>query len=522
MNKKVKVICWFFVLMLFFNIISYKIYYATLPEVEVTSVTSGKLFMNYNAEGNIYFDGENVDVAESELYISDVFVNEGNSVNNGDVILKVDVLKLKRRLDKVNLQLSENKIELAALDGGYSDMDKKKSEYNNAIKNAQVNINELEKQKQVYQLKIDNLKNSNINPDYISDYDINVLRIQVSDAKKKLEDYTKLYEAGAVSHREYIECENNYNQLQSKLEGLERDYQEKVESYDQKFTDDINDREVSIKNYEVEMVKLDNQIEKEKEVINTSNLNLKELTADKRSSLISKFKINNEDLTEEKEYIENLINENGEIKCQEKGIIVEIPIGKNMNVSKSDILYKMEYDNGSIKVEWKMDASTARANVRDAATILGVPTLSGKQDIEVRISKRTYEKNNDKYIYTAYIDTKKYGLQVENGEAVDILVTVNDGEKGNVQYKSESEQYDLVIPKAALTKTSSGNGTVFVVESEKGLYGVSYKVSEVNISILDYNDISVAASCNKNLKDMDVVISASDSLKDGMTVRLWN
>ena len=155
-----------------------------VKEVEIGTVETRDLSQVISVTGNIEAGNKEEIILPTQQKVIDVLAAEGQEVNAGDSILKIDATDYKYQLKKYELSLELANIDLQRLLESGSKNSKKSLE--DAVRTAEIELSGVE---------------TNYN-----------------EAKRKY-DYNKiLYESGAVSKEAYETSLNNMNELKNKME----------------------------------------------------------------------------------------------------------------------------------------------------------------------------------------------------------------------------------------------------------------------------------------------------------------
>ncbi|ABR46827.1 efflux transporter, RND family, MFP subunit [Alkaliphilus metalliredigens QYMF] len=151
-------------------------------EVEMAAVTQGNIAKYVEELGVVKTKNQASVYADTAGRVTDVLVKEGEQVNTGDVLVRLD-----------SQQLSRQKRELEAQRLGII------AQYNEATQSID--------EKEIEKLELE----------------IEVIERRIKEAKRVVENNKRLYEAGAISYEEYNITVTSLEAEQSNLEGVQLD-----------------------------------------------------------------------------------------------------------------------------------------------------------------------------------------------------------------------------------------------------------------------------------------------------------
>lgn len=523
--KKIKYLAYFLIILFVINILAYNIIYAMLPEVKTSVITSGDLQMIYNKSAEVNFSGEYVETADVDLKINKVYVKDNSKIKAGESVISVDLDSLKDELDNLCLYKSQIENDIAGYKGGYSDVDLNISKYEDEIFILEQNIKDYENKIKELQFKIENINNTKVEKVYVSDYDIIVLESNLRDAEKIMNENKELYDIGGISYEEYTNSLNNYEDIKNKLETLKKEYESNCIQSEADYNNTILKNELEIKTYESDIYELKNKIEISRNEILSAQRNKEALEKEDVNNTVNELELNKKSIDDKISYVQEIIDNNGNIISSESGVITHIDAIEGRITEQSSQLYRIIYNNGILEVKWEMDSYEANAQTGDTVTVFNMKSVidgaENSVNAEAIITERNYNENTKKYNYVAQIDNDTENLIVENGEEFDISITVGTGVNNNLSDKNFNNEFDLVVPKSAITSSFNDSGTIYIIEEKESSRGNKYIAKMVEVKIIDYNDSKAAIrGINEKLQGKSVVVSASKNLNDGAEVRV--
>lgn len=187
-----------------------------------------------------------------------------------------------------------------------------------------------------------------------------------------------------------------------------------------------------------------------------------------------------------------------EIVAEENGIITSIGVKKGMYVSsmQNTILYGIAEKSG----EWTVTVFVTENQM---------PYVDEESVVNVQVADLNKNFNGNVRSVVSYADQNKTGYQAE------IVITSDNqelaGKKAKVTIAKESEQYDTIIPVAALRKDSLGY-YVLVLQEEDSVLGNGYAAYRMSVDLLNSDEEYCAV---RGLPTDETVIIASTSTISG-------
>lgn len=187
-----------------------------------------------------------------------------------------------------------------------------------------------------------------------------------------------------------------------------------------------------------------------------------------------------------------------EIVAEKSGIITSIGVKKGMYVSSMQniILYGIAEKSD----EWTVTVFVTEDQLA---------YVDGESVVTVQITDLNKKFNGNVQSVVSYADQNKTGYQAE------ILITSDNqelaGKKAKVTIEKESEQYDTIIPAAALRKDSLGY-YVLVLQEEDSVLGDGYAAYRMSVDLLNSDEEYCAV---RGLPTDETVITASISAISG-------
>lgn len=518
MNKKnilLKCLGTFFILIIVFTVVSQKIYYYNLPEVTIGNTYSGNLGYAYNKKCNLYFDNKSYIVSKCDVYIKEVYCTPGKVIKKNEPIIKLDVENLKKKTDMLNADIKKNNEEINLINDGCSEYDQKILNYKKEIDNNKKLIETKNSEMSTYKLKIENIKAKSIELKQVSNYDIEKSKLNMKNLESKYNDNQVLYNSGALSLYELNESKNAYEDAKLEYDNNLFIYNEDSKNAKEAYESAVKEKNEEIAEYEYKIKEIEKDIKVCEGNIEQAELKLKEISPETINNKLNDLILENNELQDQIKKINDYVSSDGIIYSEMDGIVENINVKELMSYEENEVLAEVNYSKGVIKAKWTMEYIDARAEVGNKViiedvNIIDVDNKKNAQNISLSISEKEYDSDLNQYIYNAEINTNEINIDCLNGEEHNISILF-----------SGDEDYDMIIPKSALSSNDNNSGYVYTIEECNMPFGKKgYCVNEEYVTIVDYNDTEVAIS-NTRLKDKDIVFSTSKQLKDGDKVRFW-
>lgn len=519
MKKKAsKWFIYFIIFMFVMTIVSRGIYAYRLPKVTTDHPQTIFLDHSIKGEGNVKENKKEAVVVLSGIRVSEVCVKEGDVIEEGTVIFKLDDDNLKEQIQLLQNDVATAKLQLSDLKA------------NEALAAA-------EKQKKIDRAAAD--YNSTVAS---SDRQVSEAAQDVTDAENDinaLKSKESYIEDGVSGSSAIASVKSNINDLQqrktqletdrSKLDPADVDYSSKkdkldadIAELDQKIseakdslgsiTESVKDSaadEWETKNNALSEAvtsakrKYDNNVDNRSSSVETASRGIEDSKShDKQdsSSKICQMTLDEKE-AELKKYIE-CQSEGTQIVSTQKGVISKVyvePGGKTPDTASilyADMSGKLTFGAVISKEDQK------RISVGDIAS-LSFHNGKDKQENAV-LSKMKVDDS----------DTTKYNIEITMENPIATI-----GESGEFEIRIISQNKYLTVPLTAI-HSDGLRYYVYVLEKRESFLGEELKVSMRNVDINDKNG-RLAAIENSGLSDEDeIILSSNKDIADGSIVRL--
>lgn len=212
------------IIMLVFTIISRITASFTVAKVSVEGISARKIQHTFSAEGQIQQNGEFPIVTESDILIKSLAVQEGESVEEGDLLLQLDPDHLSDTIDSVKNELSSLKLQTQALQQNKekaasqrkTDISRAKQDYTDTIEKNEAAVSQAQQELKDARERLANAKqeltgaSQDTREEKQAAYD---------DCKQEVSDKEAALEAaGATQQSEIKEAQRNIEDAQSSPE----------------------------------------------------------------------------------------------------------------------------------------------------------------------------------------------------------------------------------------------------------------------------------------------------------------
>ena len=518
----------FLVIMLILTFFSNTIMNRTLPEVKTQGITSGPVSMQVRGEGIVEAeDPYNVTIDETRK-IKSVLVHEGDRVEVGDVIYKLEGESGEELTTAKNeLSKQQSDYDKFLIGSGLSNSEIKQVE--DGVKTATSTIiSKLEKmdkeiaeaQKKVDDLTLQSKTTTDSTPDTTSE----------QRAIDKAQDEYDSANSTLTSYNQYISDFNDkkkaYEDAVKIVEYYENTLNDTTSTEHDAAVTDRNDKEAAMniagclkptdseytaakKNVENKKTALENAKRKKEDKEKSSNsqnvnnelekatVRLKELT-DAREKYYNEeskkieLEENYQNLLSAQKKVEELEKKavGGEIKSPVAGTVSSVALAAGESTEPGTPVAVIQLDGKGYKLQFKVDSKQAKAvKVGDEVTIVNSWYYG---DVSANLVSIQPDKENRR-------DGKILVFSL-NG------TSINPGQSLTLSVGQKSSNYDLIVPLSALHGDNDGN-FVFILENKATPFGSRYIAKRVDVEVLAKDD--KVAAINADLNGWEYVITNS-------------
>lgn len=528
MKKWIKGFLVFLVMMWICTIISKSIYVSKLPEVRVEKLSKRYIEHVVETDGIVTAGAKQAINTLAGLRVSEICVQEGDYVEKGDILFRID-------LDDLSKMIAEKESELRKLQYQQAD-----TQFNQILESQKKEIALLWAQE-----------------DYTNTDEATAIAVtRAEEAFREAENDLKSHLGTSVPHtsdEERAKAWGTYNSWKEKLYQAqdsktekERELSElnaKLESADALSEEELETLKTDIESVEKELLALtDELISLERNTVDmpdySSEENEYDVWQEKRSTLEDAVHSAKQGLEDAKRNREDALRE--KLRATATAEVLS-PSDSTASVQEIEIanvqkelsgLYAVRAANGEIKADksgYLLETQIAVGNrTGDAAAMLladedepyqfcfSITKEQGKylhldEKIELKIKGKSLEVNVD------YI-------KENNAGGYDITCKLSDtiekpGINGSIRKVEQGELHSITVPVEAIQEEAKSY-YVYVLKEKTGILGKEYYVEKIKVSIADQNEKYASIEEGTIHTDTEVIISYSKEIKQGDSVRL--
>lgn len=408
----------FLIILLVLIFFSKTIYGYNLPAVTAVKPENGQLNKLELSTGVAdYANTQNVYAALGGL-VSEVLVQEGDAVKADQPLynLTFDREEIERKLEEV---ANSRKM------------------LNNDIKNINLKIEKLQR-------VIDALLNEVYEIEPVSDYDLEMVELEIRQAELELDDVLAKYGAGLATELDVQRAENRIETLELKREELMRKLEDQARESWESVEDKEKEREEKLKDYETDMSML--KLDKSSKQVDMDNLSLQEESYQKT--------------------LEDF-DENSVISAPLDGTVISVPVNKGETIRSEQLIATIGSSEG---FEVKCSISLENDFV-----------IPG-DDVEL---------SNATHVVEGVVE---YVTPQEQGKSATITISsdeVTAGETFEVTFEKSSETTYTLVPNGAINQDNDGY-FLNLIKRREGILGQEYYLERLDIYIGDSDSQNTA------------------------------
>ncbi len=435
---------------------------SNLLQVSTENVTTKQLVTEINSTGVVALSNSNRFYSSSSATIKEIYVEEGDYVNKGDVLFTYN----ENALDDLKNQLENTKLEIKA----------------NEIALNSINVEIDENSKKEYLSNI-NLCQSNIKS---INYKIEQMNLQITQAKtesekskKDFENNKTLYANGGISLDLLNESENEYTKSLNNLDIL---------------TSQLNELYLSL---DTEKANKELAEAKYNKYVNQNNSN--EIKNKKQAQQVN--------LEQSKLKLKQIQNEISKFKTKEiathSGTIINIQDSFKTGSSISEGTYLFEISDGNTVIN--LDVPEYEINNIKLNQTANIVCDGSETELKGIVTK-------------IYPTSEKKIINSKEKNVVTVEVTLNEPQNLGIGFNVKGKivtninNNAVVIPVNAYLTDENGQDYVYTVDNKNVIH-------RKNIKIKSYNDMNIEI---ENLSVNEKVVTSPDEtlLSDGITVNV--
>lgn len=528
MKKWIKLLIVFFVFMWVCTIVSKSIYVSKLAQVKTEKPSKRYIEHVVEADGMVEAGAEQAVNILSGLRVSEICIHEGDYVENGNILFRIDLSDLADLIEEKEAELKKLQYQLAD------------TQYNKSLE-SQKKENELLWAKEDYKISDEQTATTvSRGEELLREAENNLKKHMETPASCTSDDERK------KEWNAYYDWENKYCDAQDSKKKKERELEEleaKLTDADKLSEGDSREIKERIDKMEKELISINDEVASlEQNKVNMPDYSAEESEYDawqeKKTSLEEAVNSAKQALEEAK------INRTDELREKSRATAlaeVSSPSDSTENVQKIEIdsiqkelseLYAVQSQRGEVKADKSGYVLNVQVEVgnrtSDTATIIladenepyqfrfSITKEQGKylhldDKIELEIKDKGSEVNVD---YMEGNSAGGYDITCKLSEAIE-----KPGISGNIRKVEQGELHSVTVPAEAIHEESK-NYFIYVLKEKMGILGKEYYAEKIKVSILDQNDTFVALKEGSIGADMDVITSYSKEIEQGDIVRL--
>ena len=526
----------FLVIMLILTFFSNTIMNRTLPEVKTQGITSGTVSMQVRGEGIVEAeDPYNVTIDETRK-IKSVLKHEGDRVEVGDVIYKLEG-ESGEELTTAKNDLEDKKVayDTSVLDSGLtkSEVDSVEAGVTATTSTILVNLEkkdneiaDLQKKIDEYDVKIADVErqmsinDTSATPDTTSEQKaVDAAQKEYDAAKDLLDKYDAWKDAESTTQWYVTNSQTSdpgYAQAQSDEQDAKRAYDLALAKFTFTTTppsrSDIqtlvnnklsaletaqkkkNEKLNSSTNQNTNLAKQKAQLEKEKAEVVAKHKKASDDRAEYFASEKTKISLEKsyQDVLKAQKKVEELEKKaiGGEIKSPVAGTVSSVALAAGEKTEPGTPVAVIQLDGKGYKLQFSVDSKQAKAvKVGDEVSVVNSWYYGDLSANLVAIQPDKNDRRDGKILVFSLS-----GSSIRPGQSL----TLSVGQK--------SSNYDLIVPLAALRGDNEGN-FVYILENKATPFGSRYIAKRVDVEVLAKDD--KVAAINGDLNGWEYVITNS-------------
>lgn len=530
----------FLVLMILFTSLSRVLDTMTVPKVTSAKPEKRTLEKTISASGRVVQRKEQAISTVSGLRVASIPVNEGQEVNEGDVLFSLDPQDIQDKIEKLEHEIEKLKISIGDKEAndaiteesrsiserqGVEDYNKAVQRGDEAITKAYNNMVEAWNKLQEYRSNGSDSGEEDSLIGVLNDKTIKLTNAQEGlsalnsemDSKIHEEKEAKKIELGrelTVEEGEAIETsvQSRYSLRLSQVE------QELSKAQSEKDQAETNLNEYRSKNkgggvsseeqgliddYKAKAEAYDTAIDKKQDDVDAANRSIE--NANKPSNEDNSYKGSQMDIDEKQKDLEKLKalqEQNGNVLAPVKGLITKVGV-----------------TTGDAAPE---GMAMLMADTSEGTKFVADITKEQQKQLERKDKVTLTTENNEKDIENLIIDMIKEKAEEKSTYELSVLLppgTLDIGKTAELQVQKISEPYRLCVPIEAVHQENSKKYLLVIKETES-ILGTELEAERVDVTVLKNNDKYAAIDEKSLTSEQRVIVSGTKEIKAGDRVRL--
>lgn len=468
MRKRIlKIFVGFFIIMLCCTVIARAADSVTIARVKVVNLKRGRLTETVTGTGKVSVEGENAFFLPENQKVKNILVKKGQSVQNGEVLIQLDMEYLQERIDEKNretekLQLQIEQQKLAGQEDARTP----------ETASAQISLNSAERgltnAQNDYNQAVD-AYNSYINsaPDIMDEEQAAEYESQVQNLLAGIDEAKSVMDSQAEAYNQAVE---NYNLAAQNEANIQANNEKQAQA-----------NNLSVQSLQIDLEAASQQLQKLIEIQNTEGKIYAEEEGVVKSIGVSEGTVTTGS--------EQIVIGTGEFVA--KGILSSEDMGILQIGDKADILFPGKSKAAEVEI---LQISQENADAFDSGEQAGAD-----------VSQMSSSDGTTGYgvVWKASLPEGEYTL----------------GSTFTYEINKESEEnFEQIIPISAL-RESNGKAWVLIAEKSTGILGEEYRAAEAPVTVLDKDEKSAAVSCALG-RDAEIISESEKYVKAGDRVRI--
>lgn len=558
-----QMLIYFFIFILAFTFLSRGAFSMTLPKVQFENPKSSMIAHEITKEGKTAAIRENIVVATGDLLVESVHVENGDTVQAGDVLFSVHMTSLDKKKNSIQQELEKLYLQRDAdiVNDGINASEKGKriqraqSDHSRTVRNQDEIVAKAKTEMDQAKKLLDEFY-QNGNRNQTGDNTVlSVLQAKLKEAEQALQDTQKNLEeiyqqeqaeiqrrismnettSSTISDSQENEDVGNQAGLtEAQKEDIRRavsaEYAAQIEMMTGEVTEKSNllqEAQTALSTYENEQAQRSQMTKEEQEESLKSSYEAKKTTYQdalktKEESLINSGRTiedasapDQEDSTQKSRELD--INE----KEQDLARLEEINInGGYILSSREGIVTQMTVKAGDLTNDGMV---AVIADLSWGSTFSVMLSEDEVKLIESGVEATLKDLAENKDMGKFSVDKIQYTPDESGNYKVDIQLPQEQASVGRrleMKILAKSKRYGVTVPLSALHDGANNQKYVVVLRETDGFLGSQLRVERIDVMVEDRNDTLVAISSFDIKNDDKVVIRSSKAIEDGDVVRL--
>ena len=481
MMKREKLLKWFamfFCVMLIFTFLSRAADSVSVAQVQASAMQNQMIVHQVTGNGTIEGTSEVAVFTLEGQKVEQVYVQVGESVKAGQVLLKILDSSVQDAIDQKNDEIQEKELALSDLES-QQEIDSQKKSYetiraqqdlDTAVGNGDINIANAQNELNIARQKLEDYRN------------------QKAAAAKAAEEEKKRQEAEFTDSPDF--SDGSGQGTDDGTSGASDPYQDS--STEQALEDDVRAKQEAL-----------NQVimSRNQEVTAADRAVQDAAIPSAQDSTDQNLERQLENLREELTELQTLQQNNGEVKAPSNGVVKSLSVqtGGQTTQDAAAVLYEL---SGGMKMTGSVGTEDLEY-VKTGAKV-SVQGLSGDKTEDAQIqSVQEDAANPGSYLVTVPVSGENFAV----GESVEFTVTEEKG------------PYTSCVPLSAIYG-QEGQQYVFVLDTKSSVLGEVQVARKVDVAVEEKNETQAALRTGALSADQKVITASDRELEDGSRVRL--